>query len=229
MGLVLRSRILLIIGLILTVGCSPKVIKMDLATKESLNRASQITLIHYEPSSFEVPPSQMGMMFGAIGAAVAGLAAESRGQQMVQQYDLRDPILHVKERFAARVLSDFANIKLTDISEPFKDDDIDDMKEKFVEGNILDFQTIRWGVVGQPFSGNSYIKYQGRVRLIDVHNASVLWQGVCDLEDRDLYTMPDSTERNSSEGNILRAKFENLSGQCLERLISQFSAVDPAE
>ena len=63
-------RTLLLFTLTITLGCTPKGIKMDDATKGLLSRAQQITAIHYIHPIFELPP------YSTSGGVIGGLMSE---------------------------------------------------------------------------------------------------------------------------------------------------------
>ncbi|GJL63983.1 MAG: hypothetical protein NPIRA04_26370 [Nitrospirales bacterium] len=232
MNLVSRTRILLIICLITTVGCTPKVIKMDQATQESLSKVHQMTAIHYESNDFEVPHHYLKYMFGVISAAIATGVAHSEAEDVVARFHLQDPIMQVKEGFLSKFSQKFSNVKLSQISEAFTDDDINELKDGFGNQKVFDFQTVSWGIVRAKhdfstppaFQTGRNVKYSARARLLDVNEEKVLWQGVCDLLDEVNFgeahleeSVPDSKE------NFLKKKFETLANRCIHELIKQFS------
>jgi len=232
MNLMSRTKILLIICLITTVGCTPKMIKMDQATQESLSKVHQITAIQYESNDFEVPPHSLGSMFGVIGAIIASGVADSEAEDIVARFHLQDPIMQVKEGFLSKFSQKFSNVKLSQISEAFKDDDINELTEDFDNQKVLDFRTVSWGIVKgkhdfftpPAFQTGRNVKYFARARLLDVNEEKVLWQGVCDLLDEVNFGEAHLEEAvPDSKGNFLKKKFETLANRCIHELIKQFS------
>ncbi len=234
--LILTIRMLLIFIIALIVGCTPKVIKMDDATKGSLSRAQQITAIHYIHPVFEMPSySTSG---GAIGGLISGIIARSQGERLEEKFGLHDPILHVKEKFLSTVLNEFPSLKISQMSAPLENDDVHDLKGQFSKGYILDFQTRRWGIV-KHIEGWEYLKpsgsdrrkakFLGRARLIDPSKKSILWQGICDLEDSNIFTMEDVKYWYPGEDNNLEGLFKILGFRCVKELVEQFTNTLPSQ
>jgi len=236
--LILTIRVLLIFIIALIIGCTPKIIKMDDATKGSLSRAQQITAIHYIHPVFEMPPySASG---GAIGGLISEIMARSQGELIEEKFGLFDPILHVKEDFLSTVLNEFPSLKISQISAPFENDDVQDLKGQFSKGYILDFQTRRWGIV-KHIEGWEYLKppgsqdrrkakFLGRARLIDLSTKSIQWQGVCDVEDQNnIFTMEDVKYWYPGNDNNLEGLFKILTFMCVKELVEQFTNTTPSQ
>ncbi len=240
--MILTIRMLLLITVVVLVGCTPKVIKMDTAIKDSLNRTHEITAIHYTPPDFKMPLRSTyasGAIFGAIGGAISGMVARSQGERMVEEFRLQDPIVRIKEEFLTKALNEFPNLKISQISEPVENDDIHYLKEKFTKGHIVDFQTIQWGIV-KHVEGWEYLKpsgsqdrrkakFLGRARLIDPSKESILWQGICDLEDTTIFTMEDVKYWYPGEDNNLEGLFKILGIRCIKELVDQFTNTNQLE
>ena len=236
--MVYKIRILLILTFVVMVGCTSKVFKMDDATKGSLSRAQQITAIHYIHPVFEMPPRSVyasGLIVGAIGGAISGRVAHSQGERIEEKFELQDPIFHVKEDFLSTVLKEFPHLKISQIFAPFKNDDVHALKGQFSKGYILDFQTRRWGMVRHA-EGWEHLKPSGsrkrrkakllaRARLIDPSKECILWQGICDVEDKNnIFTMEDVNHWYSGEDNNLEGLFKILGSRCIKELVNQFAS-----
>ncbi len=229
MAIAIRS--LMLLTFVVLIGCTPKIIEMDAATKESLIATQHITAIHYIHPVFELPPySTSG---GVIGGLMSGIVDRSRGERIEEKFGLYDPILDVKENFLTTVLNEFPSLTISKISAPFANDEVHDLKGPFSKGYILDFQTRRWGIV-QHVEGWEHLKPPGsqerrkvtfiaRARLIDANQESILWQGICDVEDHNnIFTMEDVQYWYNGENNNLDNLFTILASTCLKELWRQF-------
>ena len=230
-------RILLLLTFAVLLSCSPKLIKMDAVTKESLSGAQQITAIHYMHPLFELPPYSNYAGGGAIGGAISGIASgivdSFRGERIEEKFGLFNPILDLKENFTSSILNRFPRLKVATISAPFESDDVHDLRDQFSQGYILDFQTTRWGIVRHA-EGWEYLKPPGfqerrkvtfiaRARLIDPSQESILWQGICDVEDlNNIFTMEDVKYWHNGKNNNLEDLFTILTSMCLKEMREQF-------
>ena len=233
---------LLLFTLAVTLGCAPKVIKMDATTKGLLSKTQQIIAIHYVHPVFELPARSNyaggggvveGAVIGAITGVVSGITTRSRGERIEEKFGLYDPILDVEGEFISAVHNEFPSLKVSAVLAPFESDDIDDLKGQFSQGYILDFQTRRWGIV-QHAEGWEYLKPPGfrerrkvtfaaRARLIDPSQKSILWQGICDVEDlNNIFTMEDVENWHDGKNNNLENLFNILTSMCLKELREQF-------
>ncbi len=224
-------RILLLLTFTVIVGCTPKIITMDDATKILLNTTQRITAIHYMHPVFKLPPySTSG---GVIGGVVSEIVDSARGERIEEKFGLYDPILGVKEDFVSTILNTFPRLKFSNISAPFENDDVHDLKGQFLKGYILDFQTRQWGIIRHA-EGWEYLKPPGfqerrkvtlvaRARLIDPREETILWQGICDVEDlNNIFTMEDVENWHNGTNNNLENLFNILTSMCVKELGEQF-------
>jgi len=218
------GRGLTLLLIVFLIGCSPQIIKIDQSTRESLKQTSQIKAIHYNPPDLLVPINQSLLMgFGAVGGALAGLQAQSQAQQMTKEYGLQNPAIRVKSTFLSSISKQLESNSLTSLEEPLKDDDLDKLRVKFQQDTVFDFMTKMWGISTVPFQGYHYVTYRARARLIRFPEGKIVWQGACDVEDKDLARMPHWTEFVENNGALLKEKLNKLADSCANELVAQFS------
>ena len=217
-----RAAILLL--LTLSAGCAAKPIPMDHVERASLSSGQELRILYYEPPDFKVPPGTMPLiMFGAVGGAIAAANMEqSQGQQTVKEYDVQDPIIQVSRRFVPRVGA-LLNVDMFGETSPRQDDDIDSLKREFSQGYILDLKTSKWGIFRKPFETFHYVAYRGRARIIRISENKIIWQGVCDLEEKDNDKMPHITEFEANNGALLKDNLTKLAASCADELLKQLA------
>jgi hypothetical protein len=217
-----RAAVLLLLAI--SAACAPKPIAMDHAERDLLSRGEAVRVIYYTPPDFKVPPGTMPLiMFGAVGGAIAAASMEqSQGQQTVKEYDVQDPIIQVRRRFAPQV-GVLLNVDMSGETSPRQDDDLDSLRKEFSQGYILDLKTSKWGIFRNPFQTFHYVGYRGRARLIRVSEKKVVWQGVCDLEEKDNDNMPHITEFEANNGALLKANLDKLAASCADELLKQLA------
>ena len=144
-----------------------------------------------------------------------------------------DPILDVEKDFVSTILNEFPSLKVSKVSAPFENDDLQNLKEQFSKGYILDFQTRQWGIVRHA-KGWEYLKppvfqkrrkvtFIARAQLIDPSEKSILWQGICDVEDlNNIFTMEDVKYWHNGKNNNLEDLFTILTSMCLKEMREQF-------
>lgn len=210
--------------LAISAGCAPKPIAMDHVERASLSSGQELRILYYEPPDFKVPPGTMPLiMFGAVGGAIAAANMEqSQGQQTVKEYDVQDPIIQVRRKFVPRVGS-LLNVDMFGETTPRQDDDLDSLKKEFGEGYILDLGTSKWGIFRKPFETFHYVAYRGRARIIRVSEAKIIWQGVCDLEEKDNEHTPHITEFEANNGALLKDNLAKLAASCSDELLKQLA------
>lgn len=217
-----RAAILLLLAI--SAGCAPKPIAMDQIERASLSSSQGLRILYYEPPDFKVPPGTVPLiMFGAMGGAIAAANMEqSQGQQTVKEFDVQDPIIQVRRKFVRRVGA-LLNVDMFGETTPRQDDDLESLKKEFGEGYILDLKTSKWGIFRKPFETFHYVAYRGRARIIRVSEAKIIWQGVCDLEEKDNDKMPHITEFEENNGALLKDNLAKLAASCADELLNQLA------
>jgi hypothetical protein len=140
----------------LLVACSGQEIRIKPATQSILATQLEIAAIHYFPASFAAQTPEVrnaasaGMLFGAIGGAIAGAVQSSEakqvGSQLVKDYDLEDPILKIKRSFLDSVARSSNLHNLKSVQESLVDDDRASLKKKFQKDFVFDFKTTAWSL-----------------------------------------------------------------------------------
>lgn len=217
------------LGFVVTIGCAPKPIAMDQAMKSSLQNVQDIKILYHKPSDFEVPPNSLLMMGGAVGGVLAAVEAQSRSEQMTKAYGLVDPTMQVKREFVHTLRTIFSNARFSEEIKPHQDDDLSKLAEEFRQGLVLDLKTTRWGMLSVPLQGYQYVLYQNRTRIIQLPEQKVLWQGVCDLQEKDAVKMPGIAEFEANNGALLKDNFSKMTAACSDLLAKQLTGAEAAK
>jgi hypothetical protein len=130
----------------------------------------------------------------------------------------------VKDGFLPSVQRTFPKASMSEIANPRQDDDLKKLGREFGQGLLLDLKTIRWAILTKVGQGDHYISYRGRARLVQLPEQKVIWQGVCDLEERDAENMRHRTEFEENNGALLKEVLIKLATICSVELTKQLTA-----
>ena len=229
---------IVIIAILLT-ACAEKEIRIDPAIQGMLAMQQEIVAIHFPPAPFTAQTPEVrnaasaGMLFGAIGGAIAGAVqaseAKQAGSQLVKDYGLEDPILKIKRSFLDAV-SRSSNIhNVNSVQEALADDDLASLKRKFQNAFVFDFKTISWSLnPAGPLSPNNYrVYYTGRARLLSFPEGKIEWQGVCEAEGKIEDSAPTLLQLVANSGAVLKSQLNSTSDLCSEQLERQFMGSKP--
>lgn len=219
-------------------GCSANEIKINPTTRSLLAGQQEIAAIHYAPSLFAAQTPEVrnaasaGMLFGAVGGAIAGAVqaseAERIGSQLVRDYSLEDPIIKIESAFLERISRNSNVQNLRSIDDVFADDDAGQLRKKFQQGFVFDFKTTSWSLTPVPFGPNNYrIQYKGRARLLSFPEGKVEWQGVCEADGKVESSAPTLLQLVANSGAILKTQLASTAEPCTEQLERQFSGGKP--
>jgi hypothetical protein len=203
----------LLLALLLTYGCAPKLIKMEKAELARLHDAGEIQAIHYSPPS---PEAFMGDENPQSALHILILPFELRDShrksKQVEELSLEDPVLRVKERVVPALATAF-DLRVRLVQKPLVEDDLDQLKAALGTGFVIDFKTITWEIV------NEKIRYLARSRIVRLENSETLWQGVCQVKD----TIPDGSwdELMAATGTLLKVKLKKSAEICAQELLAQ--------
>ena len=237
MNLLSFSLATMTIGSFLT-ACSGQEIRIDQATQSKLATQQEIAAIHYPPAPFAAQTPEVrnaasaGMLFGAIGGAIAGAVqageAEQVGNQLVKDYGLEDPILKIKKSFLEAVSRSSNLHNLNSVQEALIDDDRSNLRKQFQKGFVLDFKTTAWSLRPVPLNPNNYrVQYTGRARVLSFPEGKIEWQGVCETEGKVENSTPTLLQLVANSGAILKSQLNSASDSCSEQLEQQFARSKP--
>jgi hypothetical protein len=204
----------LLLALLLTYGCAPKLIKMEKAELARLHDAGEIQAIHYSPPS---PEASMGDENPQSALHILILPFElresHRKSKQVEELSLEDPVLRVKERVVPALETAFDLKRVRLVQAPIVGDDLDQLKAALGKGFVIDFKTIILQIV------NEKIRYLARSRVVRLEDSETLWQGVCDVKN----TIPDGSwdELTAAKGKLLKEKFKKSAEICAQQLLAQ--------
>ena len=233
-----KAIISLVIGtLLLLNGCAStktSLIKIEKDELDKLKHHPEITAIRYTPSPFRLATgrttaaSGVGVLFGPLGGALGAGATikkmEAAGAEMVNEYFLQDPILSIKEYFLSNFTEQYEFNNVQSASEILKDDNIEALKSEYEQRVVIDFKTLNWALTFFPFDRSHYrVSVSARVRMINVDNSKIIWQGICKAIEDKTENSPTLDEVKSNNGELLKAKLIESAGRCSKDLISQLS------
>lgn len=210
-----------IAALVALVGCAPKPIPMDQQAKESLRAIQEIKVLHYSAPPLLVPPTAAPVPIFAY--AIADSADQTHRARLGKSSAVDDPILQVKSGFLASMQTSLPRATLSEIPHSLPNDDLEDLKKELGQGYLLDFRTTKWGIINDMFRVYSYVLYQSRARLVDISGEKILWQGVCDLEEKDLTTRPSIHDFEADNGTLFKEYLGKLATSCVSELNRQFT------
>lgn len=216
--------LVLIAGLVSA--CTPKFLKLDSVNRDRLQQKDRpIGVIRYSLPTLNVPASMpWGMMFGLLGEAFSFMDAHSRGEAIIEKTGLTDPMASIQETFID-YLRDSGAAGPFEILPDLLEQDADGfsgLQESSPWPLVLDFQTVKWGVKKVFLEDFYQVTYVGRVRLLDLKQEKFLWQGACDLTEKDSQASPSFQEFLENEGALLKASLNSLGQACLQTLQEQF-------
>ena len=217
-----------------TVACGEKSIRLDPMVVSTLSAQKEVVAIHYLPEEFTAKTPEVrnagnaGMMFGAIGGAIAGAAqtsaAKEAGRQLVTDYGLEDPILRVKKSFLGWATSG-GYVRHVRQEPQAHSENIDRLKKTFSTEYMFDFKTTGWslGPAGVMSQDNYNVRYEGRARLLSFPEGKIEWQGICSAEGKTDAPPPTLLRLVAKSGAILKELLESAADACVEQLKNGFS------
>ncbi|THJ16913.1 MAG: hypothetical protein CAF44_016585 [Nitrospira sp. CG24D] len=214
--------------------CSSSEVKLSSAIQSSLKGEQQILAVHYYPQVFSAQTPEVrnegsaGMMFGAVGGAIAGALqankAEKAGGQLVREYHLEDPMPRVKQAFIGNLVHEHSFQNIRSLDDVLANDNLDALKKKFEKGLLFDFKTISWSLnLAGPLSRDTYrVNYVGRVRLLRFPEGTIAWQSVCETDGKIEGAAPTLLEVVANSGEFLKSQLNNAVDVCLAQFERQF-------
>lgn len=203
---------------ILIGGCAQQMVAPTSATRAELRGASLIRAIHIasEPLRVATPAVAIGGLVGwALDRELGKSWAKKAGADTVT-----DPIVGVKDRFAAALATQGAFPSVTVVPEPVADNGREAVQRALKDGLVFDFETKDWSLL-QPsgFSADYQLVYKARVRLVRVQDWRVLWQAECDARGP---TRSRYQAFTADGGGLLRAESAAAAEACDKQLVDRF-------
>jgi hypothetical protein len=193
---------------------------MDQQAKMALNGIQEIKVLQYSSPEPVIPPTNVPIPFSAVAGAIAASADLTHRARLS---GVNDPILQVKNGFLASMQTSLPNTTLSEVSRPLPDDDLEKLKKELIQGYLLDFKTTKWGIINNSLQVYSYAVYQSRARLVNISEERIIWQGVCDLEEKDLIARPSINDLEADDAILLKEYLDKLAGSCVTELNRQFT------
>lgn len=111
---------------LLVAGCFPKLAQIAPEEQARLKNYPQIKIIHYNSPDFKVttPEEALWVPFGLIGLGGILSSEYSTGNNIVRDYNLKDPVFQVENHFLSILQSDLGFTNIRSIDDPFKSDDL---------------------------------------------------------------------------------------------------------
>jgi len=140
----------------------------------SLSLQPQIHAVHYESQrAFSVQSTGYIVAAVLLPTPLVFLAASADGHGLKREFALEDPVEGMKQRLVASLESSLKLTKVTAVSAPLPDEDIETLKRMFESGMVLDVRTVQWGI------DNNRARYSARARLVRLADSTVLWEATC--------------------------------------------------
>lgn len=198
-------------------GCAPRLVGLEHDTLLRLKAEPEIRVVRYLPPVFDVTNpgnSVLGSMSGVSGGA---MTVPSQGAAVA------DPARTVQDHFVASLGFELGLTNLRPVEDVPPTDGLDEMGKAFGHGLILDFKTLHWGLSYDPQLWTRYrVVYSARARLVRTDDASLTWQGVCDVSEREAASGTTMGELTATDAALLRDKLEDAARSCSEELVRQF-------
>jgi len=196
--------------------------------------ASEVNVVYYPTPPFRDvrQPSRAQWPLLPFGSVLSALLASARspelsiqsGERIRVQYRLEDPLRRVRVTFLERLSRRPGVGHLRQAPERFlSTDDLIDLQGTFGSGVVIDFWTSGWGVVGvprtTPVAAERYQpNYLVRVRVVQLSQPRVLWQGACRSVGRDKGAMWTMEELLGNSAEILKAMLAEAADTCADEL-----------
>ena len=211
----------LLLTLLLTCGCAPKLIKMEKSELARLHDGPEIQAIHYSSPPPEVgwsdPNPQSALHIFILPFELKDSHSKSK---QVEGLHLEDPVWRVKERVVPSLVTvvDLKRARL--VREPLVDDDLDKLRAALGKGVVIDFKTIHWAV--RKAQRGNQIEYSVRARILRLEDSKNLWQGVCE----DTRSFDSFDELMAANGMLLKMKLNQSAEACAQEILAQLPGSD---
>ena len=206
--------------LLLGYGCAPVQIKMSRDDWNYVKAQPEIVAVHYPPSTpFTAATRERSLVGGLLGVALY----VAKGNEMVKDHNLEDPILQVKNNFLSAVVQNTGITSSRSIQEPQSEDSLDELQKALGKSLVIDFKTTEWVLSYIRFDWSHYrLRYLAQARLIRLNEPRIIWQGVCKVEEDQLLANPTWDEIIANNASLLKAKMKEAANRCADQLIAQF-------
>ncbi len=211
---------LLAIGLFLT-ACSPALVMIDPATRESLKQTPEIKVVHYSPPELQLE-GRARTGYGASAGTAAAMATQAKLEAR-RELTVEDPVVRIKTNVVSALSKMLTATQLTNVPTAMPDDQLQSLKGFFGKETVLDFSTTYWGLAPVPFQPHDLVLYRARARLLQFPEGKVLWQGACDLEADESQGISPGKEGELSKALVVNNTLDRLADRCAELLVAQFS------
>jgi hypothetical protein len=226
---------IVMIGLVLN-GCQTptKILREDLT---AIRVADVLRVVHAKAPKMHVEgPGQfvanrVGGVFGIVGGLVAGAIAQSQatgqGDNLVQELELSDPVVLVRDRFLD-VLKDRVAIRTLEVIDtPVDSLEIDQLKQRFGSGLLLTIKTSIWAVAIKNLRAGYRVSYHADAALHRLDDDKLLWRDGCH-PDVDSHAPASLEELRAENGRRLKERFTLAAERCVQELTADFFHNDGA-
>ena len=198
-----------------------------------------IPAIHYQSPRLQVTDAgaetgmagAMGGLAGALAAAVIQeiIASNNTVPRLNPRMLYEDPLLRLKSRFLLGVPDPLVPQDVTeaqrDISvgeEQTAEEEFRPLKRSFGSRRLLDFRTTELRAMTHRMRGiKPILGYGVRVRLINLDDARVEWEGFCHIPE-DQKSPSTEAELSADNGKQLRNTFNGAADRCADLLLQEF-------
>jgi len=220
---------ILVISLALN-GCqtATRVAREDL---NAIRGADVIRVVHAKAPKMHVESpgqfvaDQVGGVFGIVGGLIAAAIAQSQaagqGDNLVQELELSDPVVLVRDRFL-EALKDRVRIRTVEVIDtPVDSLEIDQLKRRFTNGLLLTIKTSVWAVGIKNLRDGYHLRYHADAALHRLDDSKVLWRDGCH-PDVDSHAPVSLEELRAENGRRLKERLTAAAERCVQELAADF-------
>jgi hypothetical protein len=178
----------------------------------ALSLQPRIVAVHYDSQrAFSVQSTGYVVAAVLLPTPLVFLAAAADGHGLKREFALEDPVAGMKQRLVASLESSLKLTKLTSVSAPPPDEEIETLKRMFESGMVLDVRTVQWGI------DNNRATYSARARLVRLVDSTVLWEATC----KDSVRGRSGANRAAlvaDSGKLLKSQLREAADACADQL-----------
>lgn len=190
---------------------------------------AQVPKMHVEGPGHFVASQFGGVLGGIVGGAVVAVIAQSQaaeqGDKLVQELQLSDPVVLVRDRFL-EVLKDRLAIRTVEVIDaPVDSLEIDQLKHRFGNGLLLTIKTSSWAVAVKNRRDGYHVRYDVDATLHRLDDNKVLWRDGCH-PDVDSHAPVSLEELRAENGRHLKERLTAAAERCAQELAADFFHAD---
>jgi hypothetical protein len=162
---------------------------------------------------------------GIVGELIAQGLAGDQGDRLVQELELSDPIILVRDRLL-EVLKERVAIRTVEVIDtPVESLEIDQLRQRFSNGLVLTIKTSNWAVAIKNLRDGYHLRYHADAALHRLDDSKVLWRDGCH-PDVDSHAPASLEELKAENGRRLKERLTAAAERCVQELAADFFRED---